>query len=177
MKLTDALLRNLTDPGKHFDGGGLYLELTPAGGKYWRLKYRHGGKEKRLAFGVYPAVTLKAARDRAANARKVIERGGDPGELRKAAKVKAVHESVNTLEAVSRDWLAHQAARWAPVTLDHIRASLKPTFSKRWEPAAGQHQARRNHGGRQENRGTRRKRPGGQGVAAGEGGFPLGCDP
>ena len=130
MKLTDAALRNLTDPGKHFDGGGLYLELTPAGGKYWRLKYRHGGKEKRLALGVYPAVTLKAARDRAATARKVIERGGDPGELRKAAKVKAVHESVNTLEAVSRDWLAHQAARWAPVTLDHIRASLEADIFK-----------------------------------------------
>jgi hypothetical protein len=73
MKLTDANLRNLTEPGKHFDGGGLYLELTPAGGKYWRLKYRHGGKEKRLAFGVYPAVSLKAARDRAAEARKVLD--------------------------------------------------------------------------------------------------------
>ena len=116
MKLTDATLRNLTDPGKHFDGGGLYLELTPAGGKYWRLKYRHGGKEKRLAFGVYPAVTLKAARDRAAEARKVLEAGDDPGELRKAEKAKAVHEAVNTLEAVSREWLAHQAARWEPVT-------------------------------------------------------------
>ena len=58
MKLTDATLRNLTEPGKHFDGGGLYLELTPAGGRYWRMKYRHGGKEKRLAFGVYPAVSL-----------------------------------------------------------------------------------------------------------------------
>ena len=49
MKLTDAKLRSLTQPGKYFDGGGLYLELTKAGGRYWRLKYRHGGKEKRLA--------------------------------------------------------------------------------------------------------------------------------
>lgn len=135
MKLTDATLRNLTDPGKHFDGGGLYLELTPAGGKYWRLKYRHGGKEKRLAFGVYPAVTLKAARDRAAEARKVLEAGDDPGELRKAEKAKAVHESVNTLEAVSRDWLAHQAARWDHDTAGRIRASLQadifPTLGAR----------------------------------------------
>ncbi len=45
MKLTDAKLRTLTQPGKHADGAGLYLELTPAGGKYWRMKYRHGGKE------------------------------------------------------------------------------------------------------------------------------------
>lgn len=54
MPLTDAKLRTLTTPGKHFDGGGLYLELTKAGGRYWRLKYRHGGKENRLALGVYP---------------------------------------------------------------------------------------------------------------------------
>jgi len=62
MKLTDAKLRTLSAAARHFDGAGLYLELTPAGGKCWRMKYRHGGKEKRLAFGVYPAVTLKAAR-------------------------------------------------------------------------------------------------------------------
>ena len=124
MKLTDALLRNLTDPGKHFDGGGLYLELTPAGGKYWRMKYRHGGKEKRLAFGVYPAVTLKAARDRAAEARKVLEAGDDPGLLRKAEKAKAVHESINTLETVCRDWHKHQAARWEPETAGRVLASL-----------------------------------------------------
>ena len=52
-KLSDVKLRNLAEPGKHFDGGGLYLEVTPAGGRYWRLKYRFAGKEKRLAFGVY----------------------------------------------------------------------------------------------------------------------------
>ena len=124
MKLTDAKLRNLTQPGKYFDGGGLYLELTKAGGRYWRLKYRHGGKEKRLAFGVYPAVSLKDARDRAADAFKQIQAGDDPGELRKAAKVKATQETVNTLEAVAADWMKHQAARWEPVTLSRIRASL-----------------------------------------------------
>ena len=72
MALTDAQLRNLTEPSRHFDGGGLYLELTKAGGKYWRLKYRYGGKEKLLAFGVYPGVSLKAARDLANEARKVL---------------------------------------------------------------------------------------------------------
>jgi len=130
MKLTDATLRNLTEPGKHFDGGGLYLELTPTGGRYWRMKYRHGGKEKRLAFGVYPAVSLKTARERAADARKVLEAGDDPGLLRKAEKAKAAHEAVNTLEAVARDWLAHQAARWEPVTLERIRASLEADLFK-----------------------------------------------
>jgi len=124
MKLTDAKLRNLTQPGKYFDGGGLYLELTKAGGRYWRLKYRHGGKEKRLAFGVYPAVSLKDARDCAAAAFKAIQAGADPGELRKAAKVKATHETINTLEAVAADWMKHQASRWEPVTMGRIRASL-----------------------------------------------------
>lgn len=52
MKLTDAKLRSLTNPGKYFDGAGLYLELTAKGGRYWRLKYRYSGKEKRLALGV-----------------------------------------------------------------------------------------------------------------------------
>ena len=50
MKLNDAKLRTIKELGKHFDGGGLYLEITPAGGRYWRLKYRFGGKEKRLCW-------------------------------------------------------------------------------------------------------------------------------
>ena len=130
MALTDAQLRNLTEPGKYFDGGGLYLELTKTGGRYWRLKYRHGGKEKRLAFGVYPGVSLKAARDLATEARKVLKEGGDPGELRKAEKAKAVHESVNTLEAVALDWMKHQAARWDVETAARIRASLEADIFK-----------------------------------------------
>lgn len=124
MKLNDAKLRNLTDPGKHFDGGGLYLELTKAGGRYWRMKYRYGGKEKLLALGVYPAVGLKDARDQASAARKVLQDGGDPGELRKASKAQAAHEAVNTLEAVARDWHQHQAARWEPETAGRVLASL-----------------------------------------------------
>lgn len=125
MRLTDAKLRTLTEPGKHFDGGGLYLELTKTGGRYWRMKYRHGGKEKRLAFGVYPAVSLKDARDQATAARKVLQSGDDPGALRKADKAKAAHEAVNTLEAVARDWMKHQGTRWEDVTLGRIRASFE----------------------------------------------------
>jgi integrase len=125
MKLTDAKVRTLKEPGKHADGLGLYLELTPAGGRYWRLKYRHGGKEKRLAFGVYPAVSLKDARDQAVTARKTLQAGNDPGELRKAAKAQTVHEAVNTLQAVADSWMAHQATRWVPITLERIRASLQ----------------------------------------------------
>jgi integrase len=131
MALTDAELRNLTEPGKHFDGAGLYLELMAAGGRYWRMKYRFGGKEKRLAFGVYPGVSLKAARDKAAEARKVLQAGGDPGLLRKAEKARAAHESVNTLEAVASDWMKHQAARWDLETAGRIRASLENDIFKK----------------------------------------------
>ena len=135
MPLTDAKLRTLSKPGKHFDGAGLYLELTPAGGRYWRMKYRYGGKENRISFGVYPVVGLKEARDRASDARKRLAGGDDPSAQRKAEKVKVAHESANTLEAVSREWLRHQSGRWAGVTMQRITASLEghifPTLGDR----------------------------------------------
>lgn len=74
-KLTDTTVRTAKPadkPYKLFDGGGLFLLVTPAGGKLWRLKYRHGGKEKGLAFGAYPAVSLKDARAKAAEARRLL---------------------------------------------------------------------------------------------------------
>lgn len=85
MKLTDAKLRTLLTPGKHSDGQGMYLEVTPAaatqpggGGRYWRLKYRIEGREKRAALGVYPEVSLKLARERREAARALLKRGRDP---------------------------------------------------------------------------------------------------
>lgn len=68
---------------KLFDGGGLYLEVTAKGSRYWRMKYRFGGKEKRLAFGVFPTVTLAEAREMRNQAKKVLAAGGDPGEVKK----------------------------------------------------------------------------------------------
>jgi integrase len=125
MNLNDAKLRNLTTPAKHFDGGGLYLEVTPAGGRYWRLKYRHGGKEKRLAFGAYPEVGLKLARECRAEARALIEVGADPMAVRRATAAQADKEANTTFEAVAREWPGHQSAKWAEKTLGLIRASLE----------------------------------------------------
>lgn len=125
MNLTDAKVRNLSQPAKYFDGGGLYLELTKAGGRYWRLKYRFGGKEKRLAFGVYPQISLRQARDRAIDARRLLQIGVDPGALKKTDKAKAMFEAGNTVEATARDWLVHQSARWAPVTLARITSAFE----------------------------------------------------
>lgn len=82
------------------------------------MKYRDGGKEKRLAFGAYPAVGLKDARVLATAARNVLATGADPGDFRKAEKAKAVHEAVNTFEAVAGEWLAHPSSRWTPLMVD-----------------------------------------------------------
>jgi integrase len=113
MKLTDTKVRSLKTSGKHFDGHGLYLEITAAGGRYWRMKYRHGGKEKRLAFGVYPEVTLKDARDKASAARQLLGSGFDPGEVKKAERVQTEVQALNSFEAVARQWYAVRSSEWA----------------------------------------------------------------
>lgn len=125
MKITDAHIRARTQPGKFFVGDGLFLWVMAAGGRYWRLKYRHGGKEKLLALGVYPVVSLKEARERAADARKLLADGVDPGADRKATKAQAVHDAANTLRAVAGEWIDHQAKRWEPATAQRIRRALE----------------------------------------------------
>ena len=87
------------------DGGGLYLEVMPTGARYWRLKYRFAGKEKRLAFGVYPEVRAPEARDKAKEARDMIRAGIDPSEAKKAVKREAAIASANTFEAIAREWI------------------------------------------------------------------------
>lgn len=118
-KLTVTAIRNAKPADKVqrlSDGRGLYLEVTPTGGRYWRLKYRHAGKEKRLALGVFPAVSLAEARKRRDEARKVIEAGRDPAAERKARKAQAALSAANTFEAVAREWLAGQERKMTPAT-------------------------------------------------------------
>ena len=86
MSLTERAIVNLKATGKqhkHFDGGGLYLPLSPAGGKLWRLFYRINGKEKLLSFGKYPAISLKMARQLRDEAKELIAQGIDPAERQK----------------------------------------------------------------------------------------------
>jgi len=125
MPLSDVKVRNLTTPGRYADGEGLYLQITPNGGKYWRMKYRFGGKEKLLAFGVYPVVGIKQAREKRFEAKQALSRGEDPGALKKAAKEKVIQETTTTLKAVAEEWLSHQAGRWEANTLARARASLE----------------------------------------------------
>ena len=125
MKLTDMKVKSLIEPGKYFDGGGLYFQVTAAGGRYWRLKYRVTGKEKKLPLGVYPAVTLKEARSKATEAKKTLQAGIDPAAQRKAEKVKALFNAQNTLEAVAYEYLKHHGSKWATVTRDRIESNLR----------------------------------------------------
>lgn len=116
MSLTDTAIRNAKPgekPFKLFDGRGLYLEISPAGGKWWRLKYRYDGKEKRLSLGVYPDVSLKDARERRDTARKLLADGIDPSENRKAQKSAKVDRAANSFEVVAREWFVKYSATWA----------------------------------------------------------------
>jgi hypothetical protein len=85
MPLTDSMARNAKPAAKTirmFDRDGLYLEVSPRGGKWWRLKYRNAGKEKRVSLGVYREVNLKKARARTIEARQLLDAGVDPSENR-----------------------------------------------------------------------------------------------
>ena len=92
------------------DEKGLYLEVMPNGAKYWRMKYRYGGKEKRLAFGVYPEAGLKEARTKRDESRKLLADGADPGETRKAMKDSAQVADVETFEVVARGMVDEKRA-------------------------------------------------------------------
>lgn len=123
MALTDTTIRNAKPgpkPIRLFDGGGLYLEVSPAGGKLWRLKYRIDGKEKRLSLGVYPDVGLKEARDRRDDARKLLAAGIDPG--RKAEKAEPAPD---TFEAVAREWFSRHLEAKAPGHRDKVVRRLE----------------------------------------------------
>lgn len=126
--LTDIALRKAKPADKIqrlFDGGGLYLEITPAGGRYWRQKYRFDGKEKRLAHGVYPDVSLAEAREKLAAARKLIAAGVDPGEHKKAVRAAGEERRANSFEVVAREWFAKQRPAWVDSHADKILLRLE----------------------------------------------------
>jgi integrase len=148
MPLTDSAIRN-AKPGKKpirmFDAGGLYLEVAPSGGKWWRFKYRIDGKEKRLSLGVYPAVplasrtekgkesgkleTTKGARERRDEARALLAAGIDPSEQRKADNRERRGRATNSFEHVAREWYAKQSHTWvASHSTDVLRRLEKNLF-------------------------------------------------
>jgi len=116
--LTDAKCKSATCPPdkkrvRFTDAAGLYLEISPAGSKRWFWKFYPDGKEKRLALGSYPEVTLRAARDARDEARKSKRTGADPVQQRKASRIAASASSAVTFEAVARELHATKSAGWS----------------------------------------------------------------
>jgi len=112
MPLTELECKNAKPrpkPYKLTDGLGMYLEVMPNGSRYWRLKYRHFGKEKRISLGVYPQTTLAEAREKRYEARKLMEKDVDPSLHRQETRRHAMEESQNTFEAVAKLWFAHKS--------------------------------------------------------------------
>ncbi len=128
MKLTATKVKNAKPKDrdfKLFDGLGLYLLVRSNGAKYWRLKYRIAGKEKLLALGVYPEVSLADARSATSQYRTAVRSGVDPSHERKIDKVRSQINSRNSFQKVAEDWLDVQATNWSPIHLKKVRRSLE----------------------------------------------------
>jgi len=126
--LTDARIRGLKATGasvKVSDGGGLYLMVTPQGSKLWRLAYRFAGKQKTLAIGVYPTVSLVDARLARETAKKALADGVDPGEEKKAKKRERNAAVENTFQAVAERWYAARKVRWTTPYGDRLWKRLE----------------------------------------------------
>ena len=124
--LTDTKVRSLQaseKPITAFDGGGLFLYLHPKGGKWWRFKYQFAGRTKTLSFGTYPEITLKDARNRREEARKLLANGTDPSEDRKEQKRMALAIAA-TFGTVFAEWLRIEATKLSIRTVDKIQSSM-----------------------------------------------------
>ncbi len=138
MPLSDVKVRN-AKPGekqkKLSDNDGMYLLVTPNGGKCWRLKYRYSGREKVLALGTYPEISLSNARQRREDARKLLANGIDPGAIKKAQKASRADIDANSFEVVAREWHKKFEEAWsqshAHVTITRLERDIFPWIGKR----------------------------------------------
>ena len=113
----------------------MYLEVMPNGSKYWRLKYRFAGKEKRLALGVYPDTSLADARGRRDEARKLLANGSDPSAVKRTQKRQDKISAANSFEAIAREfhtmkspiWTPHHATDW----INTLEREVFPKFGSR----------------------------------------------
>jgi integrase len=138
MPLTDLAIRNAkagAKPIKMADGGGMYLYITPAGGKLWRLKYRIAGREKLLAMGGYPEVGLGEARRRREAARAMLAEGKDPSREKKREKLRSLNEAENSFAVIAAEFCDKRkrdgGKAWAPATAqrsEYLLSLLKPSI-------------------------------------------------
>lgn len=128
MPLSDTAIRTAkpkAKPIKLSDSGGLFLLVTPAGGKWWRYSYRFEGKQKTLSLGTYPDTGLRDARDKHAEARKLLAQGINPGETRKAVKAAKEGSAANSFEVIAREWWASHMASKAESHKDRVLRRLE----------------------------------------------------
>lgn len=128
MPLSDTAIRAAKPKEKTYlmtDGEGMYLEITPAGGKWWRFKYRFDGKQKRLSLGTYPDTGLKEAREKRQEVRRLLATGVDPSENRKAKKAAGSGDTANSFEVIAREWFGRQAPTWVPSHSEKIISRLE----------------------------------------------------
>lgn len=138
LPLTDVQVKNAKPQSKDYkltDGAGLYLLVTPTGGKMWRFDYRFNGKRKTLSFKTYPEISLSDARQRRDDARKLIANEVDPGEVRKAQRAARTEIDAYSFEVVAREWHARHAYTWseghAAIILDRLEKNVFPWIGKR----------------------------------------------
>ena len=127
MPLTEIKVKSIKPEEKtkrYFDGGGMYLEVTPKGGKYWRYKYRYSGKEKRLALGVYPDVSLKSAREKLFEARKLLDQDIDPSQHKQDKKLLRTEAAQNSFRAIAEEWIRKQASSWSEIHTNKVQRML-----------------------------------------------------
>ena len=140
MALTDVAIRN-AKPGakaiKLADGAGMFLLVTPAGGKLWRLKYRIDGREKLLAIGAYPDIGLSEARKRREEARAMIAQGKDPSREKQRDKVRSRIQAADTFAAIASEYCAKRKRDgekgWSPATAtrsEYLLSILNPAIGK-----------------------------------------------
>lgn len=138
MTLSDIQCK-ATNPGekpkKLSDSNGLYLEVMPNGSKCWRLKYRFAGKEKKLAIGVYPLISLSEAREKKDQARKLLANGVDPSAAKKESKIQKKADSESSFEKIARQWHENQAHSWtarhASYVIRRLEADVFPRLGHR----------------------------------------------
>lgn len=129
--LTEIKIRTFKPSEKSLwlsDERGLYLEVTPNGGRWWRLRYRFGGKEKLISLGTSPDTGLKAARERRDAARKLLETGVDPSKARRAEKASNLQGATNSFEAMAREW--HATIHVAQVSSGHAARARSSASSR-----------------------------------------------
>ena len=138
MPLSDTALRNSRGrekPYKVSDGGGLFVLVQPDGRRYWRLAYRFGGKQKTLALGVYPEVSLADAREKRRTAKNQLANGTDPGQVRKLEKIAVQVATAHGFEAIAREWHEHKkgalTSRYARQVMDRLEADVFPQIGER----------------------------------------------